>query len=71
MKYGQADIKTFLFMNKYYQSEDSVFELKMHYSASDLARMKLPGLPATSRNINERAKKMVGNRAKEKGKVEG
>ena len=31
--------------------------IKTHFSAEELAQMRLPGLPSTSRNIRERAKK--------------
>lgn len=31
--------------------------IKTHFSAEELAQMSLPGLPSTSRNIRERAKK--------------
>jgi len=35
----------------------SQVELKTHYSAAELASMKLPGLPGTQQNVKARAKK--------------
>ncbi|HBY1559574.1 TPA: transposase [Klebsiella pneumoniae] len=34
-----------------------LMSIKTHFSAEELAQMRLPGLPSTSRNIRERAKK--------------
>ncbi|TKI08922.1 DDE-type integrase/transposase/recombinase [Martelella alba] len=41
--------------------------MKSHYSAEELAQMSLPGLPKTSRNIRERAKKEGWLTQKRKG----
>ena len=40
---------------------------KTHYSAEELAQMDVPGLPGTSRNIRERAKKEGWLSQKRKG----
>lgn len=41
--------------------------IKTHFSAEELAQMSLPGLPGTSRNIRERAKKEGWTSQKRKG----
>ena len=41
--------------------------IKTHYSAEELAQMGLPGLPTTSRNIREKAKKEGWSSQKRKG----
>lgn len=41
--------------------------IKTHYSAEELAQMELPGLPKTSRNIREKAKKEGWSSQKRRG----